>query len=186
MEYANLNNNTSEELYRDTLASQITNDIDKSYNLSLDNDISNSHNVKESIPHIVVKSTNILYERMIASLNSEISFLRDLLTNRESYFREEIEFLRCQLKNVSITTPMTPSAENSFEKIEYNNTINANNDNLDIVKVLEGEKNNINTKGDEVIHKDQDTSNEVANDSINSNFEIDLNDIHVTSRKKNN
>jgi len=87
----NMNNNAS------FTSTSIKEDI-KSIENYIDN-ISSSHITQiEQVCPKASSNFNFFYERLILDLRSEINFLRSQLTHRENCYREEVIFLREQLK----------------------------------------------------------------------------------------
>ena len=81
------------------------NDInDDDFESTRDKSITDTNDNEEKISVIASSHTNlsIMYERMITQLQSEVTFLRNQLQNKENHYREELEFLRSQLNSCTV------------------------------------------------------------------------------------
>ena len=108
----------------------------------------------------------LLYERMIAELKSDVAFLREQTKNRDSYFLDEINFLRKQLEN-QLDSKTTKTKREVIYLHQPDSPINSSN------KPHHSEEDPI---------KINDNENQKATSATNRNERKDLNATNINSK----
>ena len=88
----------------------------------------------------------MLYERLISNLKSEIDHLKDQLSKKDEYFKDEIYFLRTQLKMAKSNENCSPQANlvmnKNDKKTQLINNQTASNEVTPLAKTKKKRKNN--------------------------------------------
>ena len=102
----------------------------------------------------------MLYERLISNLKSEIDHLKDQLSKKDEYFKDEIYFLRTQLKMAKSNENCSPQANlvinKNYKKTQLINNQTASNEVTTGKNKKQKKQSNIkhtNSKKDSVINK---------------------------------